>query len=69
MPVALISVAMVLPAGTTIAILVSQRRRKPRIAAETVAERALRARIEQIAAQERATRMHPDAVRSWMRPL
>ena len=69
MSVAVMSVAVVLMAVcTTIAILTSRRRRKPRIAAETSAERALRAQIERVAAQERATRMHPDVVRSWMRP-
>jgi hypothetical protein len=31
-------------------------------------QKAQRARTEQIAAQERATRMHPDVVRYWMRP-
>jgi hypothetical protein len=31
-------------------------------------ERALQARQEQALAQERATRMHPDCVRPWMRP-
>ena len=69
MPVAVMSVAVVLTAVcTTIAVLASRRRRKPRVAAETAAERALRAHIERVAAQERATRMHPDVVRSWMRP-
>jgi hypothetical protein len=61
-------VVLVAAVATTIAILMSRRPRKPRIAAETAAERALRARIEQVAAQERATRMHPDVVRDWMRP-
>jgi hypothetical protein len=32
------------------------------------AERALQARIERANAQNRATQMHPDYVRSWMRP-
>ena len=69
MPVAVMSVAVVLMGVcTTLTVLRSRRRRKPRIAAETAAERALRAHIERVAAQERATRMHPDVVRSWMRP-
>jgi len=61
-----LSVAVVfLTAG--VPVFVRRRRRRPRIA-ETKAERALRARIEEAAAQERATRMHPDVVRYWMRP-
>jgi hypothetical protein len=68
-PVAVaVSVAVVLLAVTIVPVTVRRRRRGPRIPDETAAERALRARNEQIAAQERATRMHPDVVRHWMRP-
>jgi hypothetical protein len=42
-------------------------RRRPRLDGQA-AERALQARIERANAQKRATQMHPDYVRSWMRP-
>jgi len=45
----------------------SRRRRRPRLDGQE-AERAVQARIERASAQNRATQMHPDFVRSWMRP-
>lgn len=51
-----------------VGMAVSRRRRGRRRPHGAAAERALRAQIERAEAQERATRMHPDAVRSWMRP-
>jgi hypothetical protein len=61
-----VSVAVVQVVLVAAAVSVTRRRRR---SAGTVAERALQARIEQIAAQERATPAHPDAVRDWMRPI
>jgi hypothetical protein len=49
-------------------VVIIWRRRWPTHLDGEAAERAVRARIEQAAAQERATSMHPDCVRSWMRP-
>jgi hypothetical protein len=63
-----VSVAVMLLVVATVAVVMGRRRRGPRIPDGTVAERVLRAQIEQAAAQDRATRMHPDVVRSWMRP-
>jgi anti-sigma-K factor RskA len=60
------SAAVVVLAAIGGAVVVSRRRRTT--PDETDAEIALRARNEQVAAQERATRFHPDAVRNWMRP-
>ncbi len=57
--------------GVPVAIgemVIAWRRRGPTRLDGEAAERAVRARIEQTAAQDRANGMHPDCVRSWMRP-
>ena len=61
-------IATVLALAAVIAgtLVRSRSRRRPRIDGQA-AERAVRARIEQASAQNRATQFHPDLVRSWMR--
>ena len=67
MVVIAVSIAVLLVVVSAVAVVVARRRRRAD-PAETAAERALRASDEQVAAQDRATEMHPDAVRDWMRP-
>ena len=67
MIVVAVSIAVLL-AVAVVLVLVARRRRGGASSAGTAAEKALRASDEQVAAQDRATQMHPDAVRDWMRP-
>ena len=64
MVVATVLALAAVAAGTLVRF---RRRRRPRPDGQA-AERALQARIERAGAQNRATQMHPDCVRYWMRP-
>lgn len=66
MVVVAVSIAVLLVLSALAVVLA--RRHRPAGPAETAAEKAVRAANEQVAAQDRATAFHPDAVRDWMRP-